>query len=216
MMKKIALLSTVAALGSFGFGAAGFAQDTNNQPQAPAEQVVPQTPPAMEPTIDDQTAPATPAPSDGAVGTVENEAPATPPPSGAVIPEQAANQVRADTLLGMSVFNAEGEKVGEVKDLLLDDTGKVSGVILSVGGMLGLGAKSVGLNWSEVDVRPDQEMVTIHYTKEQLEAAPDFKTQETQRSESEQPIAPAPSATGNAPADIAPTPDAGNAPAATE
>jgi sporulation protein YlmC with PRC-barrel domain len=78
----------------------------------------------------------------------------------------------------MTVYNAAGEKVGTVHDILLDKEGKATGVVLSVGGVLGVGAKSVGLTWKEIDVKPDQQQVQISYTKDQLEAAPDFKTTE--------------------------------------
>ncbi len=193
MMKKLVLLSTVAALGGFGLAATSQAQDSTNP--APAEQVLPPAePPAMEPS--DQQVPST-----GSVGEVQPDAPTMPPPGDAIIPAQAADEVRADSLIGMGVYNSDGDKVGEVKDILLDESGQVTGVVLSVGGVLGLGAKSVGLNWSEVDVRPDAEMVKIHFTKEQLEAAPDFKTQEVQRSETERENLQqqAPAATGTVP-----------------
>ncbi len=187
MMKKFILLSTVAALGGFGFGTAAFAQDATDPAPAPAMQDPGmQDPGIQDPGMQDPNAQA-PAqvPSTGAVGEIAPEAPAMPPPGDAVIPAQAADEVRADTLIGMSVYNPEGDKVGEVKDILLDSSGQVTGVVLSVGGVLGLGAKSVGLNWSEVDVQPEAEMVKVHYSKEQLEAAPDFITQETQRAESD-------------------------------
>lgn len=193
MMKRLMLLSTVAALGAFSAGAQVWAQDSNsNEPAplpAPAEQVQPpamEQAPAQEPSTDIPSSPSTGVPSTGAVGEIAPEAPVTPPPSDAIIPAQAADEVRADTLIGMSVYNPAGDKVGEVKDILLDDKGQVTGVVLSVGGVLGLGAKSVGLNWSEVDVQPEAEMVKVHYSKEQLEAAPAFKTQEAQQAESEQ------------------------------
>lgn len=202
MLKKLMLLSTVAALGAFP----AWAQESNEPTTlpAPSDQVIPPAePPAMEP------APAEQIPSTGSVGEISPDVPVTPPPSDAIIPAQAADEVRADTLIGMSVFNAEGDKVGEVKDILFDESGQVTGVVLSVGGVLGLGAKSVGLNWSEVDVRPEAEMVKVQYSKEQLEAAPAFKTQEAQQAEQEvetmrqqEP----PAATGTIPAPA--TPDA--------
>jgi len=122
----------------------------------------------------------------------------------------------ADALIGMNVYNANGDKVGQVKDILFNENGQATGVVLSVGGVLGLGAKSVGLNWSEVDVRPESEMVKVNYSKEQLEAAPDFKTQEAQQAEIDAAAAQqqAPSATTlPAPDSTAP---AESAPASTE
>jgi sporulation protein YlmC with PRC-barrel domain len=111
--------------------------------------------------------------------------PATPPPSEAVIPAQAADEVRADTLIGMTVYDTAGEKVGQVKDILFNENGQATGVVLSVGGVLGLGAKSVGLQWSEVDIQPDAQVAKVQYNKDQLQAAPDFKTQEAQKAESD-------------------------------
>src|SRR5919109_1076095 len=101
------------------------------------------------------------------------------------VPAQAADELRADTLIGMTVFDTNGDKVGEVKDILFNENGQATGVVLSVGGVLGLGAKQVGLQWSEVDIQPDAEVAKIQYNKSQLEAAPDFKTQEAQKAESD-------------------------------
>jgi sporulation protein YlmC with PRC-barrel domain len=181
MMKRIALLTTVAAL---AFGPATLSG-------ALADDTTTATPPATT-----ETAPAAPATSDS-VGTVAAEAPVAPPPSEAVIPAQRANEVRAETLIGATVFSPEGDKVGTVKDILFDTNGKATGLVLSVGGIMGLGAKSVGLTWDEVDVQPDPKLLQVKYTEDQLEAAPAFKTQEAQQAEadaqrvqSQQPAAP--------------------------
>jgi sporulation protein YlmC with PRC-barrel domain len=184
MLRKILLMSSVATLAAFPVWAQEQTPSAEPTPlPAPAEQVEPMapadpSPPA--PTAQEEV------PSTGAVGEVAPEAEAvTPPPAEAIIPAQAADEVRADALLGMNVYNANGDKVGQVKDILFNENGQATGVVLSVGGVLGVGAKSVGLNWSEVDVRPESEMVKINYSKEQLEAAPDFKTQEAQQAETD-------------------------------
>jgi sporulation protein YlmC with PRC-barrel domain len=219
MLKKLFLLSTVASLAAFPALAQEATQPTTITP--PAEQVQPQQPgqapeadmtqqdPAAQPA--DPNAPATtdmtqqptadPAqPAEPA--TAEAEPPASPPPSEAVIPAQAAGDVRAEKLIGMTVYDTNGDKVGQVKDILFSEDGKATGVVLSVGGVLGLGAKQVGLQWSEVDIQPDAEVAKIQYNKDQLEAAPDFKTQEAQKAESDaaQMQQTAPTATGTTPA----------------
>ena len=102
-----------------------------------------------------------------------------------MIPAQAAGDVRAEKLIGMTVYDTNGDKVGAVKDILFNEQGQATGVVLSVGGVLGLGAKSVGLQWSEVDIQPDAEVAKVQYNKDQLEAAPDFKTQEAQKAEAD-------------------------------
>jgi len=181
MFRKILLMSSVAALAAFPVWAQESVTPAEPIPlPAPAEDIQ-----QMEPTAPaDSQSGAEQVPSDGAIGEIAPEV-VTPPPAEAIIPAQAADEVRADSLIGMGVYNANGDKVGQVKDILFNEGGQATGVVLSVGGVLGLGAKSVGLNWSEVDVRPDSEMVKVNYSKEQLEAAPDFMTQEAQQAEAE-------------------------------
>jgi sporulation protein YlmC with PRC-barrel domain len=196
MLKKLFLLSTVASLAAFPALAQEATQPTTITP--PAEEAAPAQPaePAgdmtQQPTTD-PAAPATaegqPAPADPAApaepATAEAEPPASPPPTEAVIPAQAASDVRAEKLIGMTVYDTNGDKVGQVKDILFNEQGQATGVVLSVGGVLGLGAKQVGLQWSEVDIQPDAEVAKIQYNKDQLEAAPDFKTQEAQKAEAD-------------------------------
>jgi sporulation protein YlmC with PRC-barrel domain len=209
MLRKLLLLSTVASFAAFPVFAQN-ATDPAAEPAplpAPAEQADQATPPPAEPTTDMSQQPAAPAEPVA-------EAPATPPPTEAIIPAQGPDEVRADTLIGMTVYDTSGEKVGQVKDIIFNADGQATGVVLSVGGVLGLGAKSVGLNWSELDVQPEAEVVKVQYNKDQLEAAPDFKTQEAQKAEAgatqiqlDQQTAPA-----NAPADSGAT---GTVPAPT-
>lgn len=171
MMKRIALMATVASL-AFGPAAltSAIADDSTT------------TAPTVTQTQDNAAAPTT---TEG-VGTVASEPAAAPPPSEAVIPAQRANEVRAETLIGATVFSPEGDKVGTVKDILFDTDGKATGLVLSVGGIMGLGAKSVGLTWDEVDVQPEPKLLQVKYTEDQLEAAPSFKTQEAQQAEADQ------------------------------
>lgn len=193
MMKR--LLMTTAAASLLAIGATAYAQDNNTGASGQSQQPPVVTPPASNEsggTTDmNNPAPAEPAPAPAA-----EAAPANPPPSDAVISAQGEGELRADQLIGMTVYNAEGEKVGAVHDILLDKEGKATGVVLSVGGVLGVGAKSVGLTWKEIDVKPDQQQVQISYSKDQLEAAPDFKTTEQINSEmnAQQAAPPAPAA----------------------
>ena len=211
MLRKILLMSSIATVAAFPVWAQEQTPSAEPTPlPAPAEQIEPMAP--ADPSAPAQTgAQQEEVPSTDAVGEIAPEA-VTPPPADAIIPAQAADEVRADALIGMNVYNADGDKVGQVKDILFNENGQATGVVLSVGGVLGLGAKSVGLNWSEVDVRPESEMVKVNFSKEQLEAAPDFKTQEAQQAETDaahvQEQQTPPPATSTAPAD--------NAPASTE
>lgn len=49
---------------------------------------------------------------------------------------------KASALIGMEVRNHQGEKLGDIKDIVIDlDGGKVSYVVMSSGGVLGIGDK---------------------------------------------------------------------------
>jgi sporulation protein YlmC with PRC-barrel domain len=180
MMKR--LLMTTAAASLLALGSAAYAQNATDtgttQPAQP--QVV--TPPAENAPSNNNMSGSDATGSNGGVisgsqpSPAAEAAPANPPPNDAVISAQSDGQVRADQLIGMTVYNDQGEKVGTVHDIILDKDGHASGVVLNVGGVLGIGAKSVGLTWKEIDVKPDQQAVQISYSKEQLKAAPDFKT----------------------------------------
>ncbi len=206
MMKR--LLMTTAAASLLAVGASAYAQD-NTGTGGTMEQppVTTPTPPASntgEGTTDMNAVPTAPADEALTPAPAAEAAPASPPPSDAVISAQSDSELRADQVIGMTVYNAQGEEVGKVHDILLDREGKATGVVLSVGGVLGVGAKSVGLTWKEIDVRPEEQQVQISYTKDQLEAAPDFKTTEQINSEmnAQQAVpatptpAPAPATTG--------------------
>jgi sporulation protein YlmC with PRC-barrel domain len=187
MLRKLLLLSTVASFAAFPVMAQNATDPAAEPaplpaPTEPADQAT--QPPAEQPTTDMTQQPVAPA-EPTTEPTAEAEVPATPPPSEAIIPAQAPDEVRADTLIGMTVYDTAGEKVGEVKDIIFNADGQATGVVLSVGGVLGLGAKSVGLNWSELDVQPEAELVKVQYNKDQLKAAPDFKTAEAQKAEAD-------------------------------
>jgi sporulation protein YlmC with PRC-barrel domain len=111
------------------------------------------------------------------------EPPATPPPADAIITAESATDLRAEKLIGTSVYNAEGEKVGSVEDIVFDQDGKIVGVVLKVGGLLGIGGKSVGLKWNEVQLSPTEDIMTVSYSQDQLKVAPDFQTKEAQQIE---------------------------------
>jgi sporulation protein YlmC with PRC-barrel domain len=175
MMKY--LLTSAAVLSAVAFGA--MAQTSTDQPADSTQQTVP-APPAPQAG----TAPA----DQGTTQSTEAQPPATPPPAEAVIPAQNANQLMADKLLGLSVYSNNGEQVGKVSDIIVDKDGKVSGVVLSVGGFFGMGGKSVALNWQEVQLQPDEQAAKVSYTQDQLKVAPEFKTQDQLADEAAQKI----------------------------
>ena len=65
---------------------------------------------------------------------------------------------RASKLVGVDVYNEANEKIGDINEVILDKSGKVTNVILGVGGFLGIGEHYVAvafdkLKWMNEPVR---------------------------------------------------------------
>ena len=52
-------------------------------------------------------------------------------------------QWRASKLIGLDVYNDQNEKLGDISEVLVDKSGKVTGVVIGVGGFLGIGEKLI-------------------------------------------------------------------------
>jgi hypothetical protein len=98
-------------------------------------------------------------------------------PGALYIPEQPGNTLLATEYLGRSVHAPDKRKAGTISNLLVDTTGRVTGVVLDVGGFLGIGSKEVAISFEALfPVREDdQDAFLVEMTKAQLEAAPTFK-----------------------------------------
>jgi sporulation protein YlmC with PRC-barrel domain len=71
---------------------------------------------------------------------------ASPPPAAQTTspaPMAAGGQWRASKLIGLNVYNDQNEKLGDINEILLDQSGKPTGVVIGVGGFLGLGQHEI-------------------------------------------------------------------------
>lgn len=81
----------------------------------------------------------------------------------------------ADTLIGENVYNAEDQKLGDIKEFMLDmKDGRVAYAVLSFGGFLGLGDKLFAVPWSMLQLDTQKKCFRMNVTKEQLKNAPGF------------------------------------------
>ena len=104
---------------------------------------------------------------------------------------QDAVQWRATKMDGVDVYNQDNQKLGEIEDLLIDPSGRVTGVVLSVGGFLGIDEHEVLIPMDRLKFSSDTsrattgsgrrskqwypERATLNVTKEQLQAMPRFR-----------------------------------------
>ena len=59
-------------------------------------------------------------------------------------------QWQASKLIHMNVYNAQNEKIGDIKELMLDKNGKVNTVAIGVGGFLGMGERDVAVKFDQL------------------------------------------------------------------
>ncbi len=87
-----------------------------------------------------------------------------------------SGDMAAGSLIGTKVRNANKESIGKIDDIYLDKDAKVTVVVVSVGGFLGVGSKDVGVKWSDLTFGQDGTSleVTTSLTKDALMGLPDY------------------------------------------
>lgn len=81
----------------------------------------------------------------------------------------------AGTLTGDDVVNSDGDKLGTLKDVMIDfDRGTVAYGVLSRGGVAGIGEKLFAVPWALFDVDTDEKELTLDLDEERLEDSPGF------------------------------------------
>jgi sporulation protein YlmC with PRC-barrel domain len=86
-------------------------------------------------------------------------------------------QIRATEMNGATVYDTQNQKVGDVKEIILDRDGKVAAVVLDVGAFLGMGGKYVAVSMNDVKVTEDKNNkphFAVDMTKDQLKQAQAF------------------------------------------
>jgi len=107
--------------------------------------------------------------------------------AGAALADMAAPQfvtlqnsdMLSSNIVGLDVYDGANHTIGKIKDIAFDNSKAVKGYILSVGGMLGMGARYVAVDPGSVNVKYDSADKKWHAnmdaTMDQLKAAPEFK-----------------------------------------
>jgi len=79
------------------------------------------------------------------------------------------------------VYDPQQSKIGSVDDVLVDKSGKLTGLVIGVGGFLGAGEKDVIVPFNSVKStkKNDKFYLTLDETKDSLKGAPGFKYNKT-------------------------------------
>jgi hypothetical protein len=100
--------------------------------------------------------------------------------------DMSAGYVAADTdnlgtrLIGQPVYSSAGddaEEIGSISDLVFSEGGQIEAVVIGVGGFLGIGEKSVAVDFGSLEftlAADNTERWVLPTTAEALTTAPDF------------------------------------------
>ena len=100
----------------------------------------------------------------------------------------------ASDLIGMRIYNSEAEveneatvaegaekewdDIGEINDIIVTKDGKVTAVILGIGGFLGMGERDVSISMDKIRILSDEDgdrFLVVNTSKEMLEQSPEFE-----------------------------------------
>ena len=88
------------------------------------------------------------------------------------------NVIEARQLVGTRIKNAEGKDIGEIDNLIVDpQSGKISHVVVGLGGLMGVGEKKVVVPWSDVKMTAatSDRKPSIVMDQTRLESAPRYE-----------------------------------------
>ncbi len=82
-----------------------------------------------------------------------------------------------------NVYDPQDDKIGDVNDVLLDKSGRITAVIVGVGGFLGVGEKDVAVPFTAIALKEKdgKRYLVMNATKEALQTAPGY-TYDSERS----------------------------------
>jgi hypothetical protein len=127
---------------------------------------------ARSPAQDKTTAPQPSQPQDSVPPATPKEP--APPPSVTIIGASEAQGV-----LGRDVRSPADEDMGRIVDVIVDRTGTVRAAVIDFGGFLGVGSRKIVVDWNALHfgrIANKSDSVTLELTKEQVMAAPEYKT----------------------------------------
>jgi sporulation protein YlmC with PRC-barrel domain len=81
--------------------------------------------------------------------------------------------IRAKKVIGTTVKDRAGEKIGQVEDVVLDKlSNNIMFGVVSFGGVLGMGEKYSPVPWAALNYDETAGAYVVNLTKDQLKAAP--------------------------------------------
>lgn len=85
--------------------------------------------------------------------------------------------VRSNEVIGVAVKNSHKESLGKIEEIVINkSSGQVCYVVLSFGGLLGMGEKYFAFPWKSISFSKEDTCFILNVDKERLKNAPGFDT----------------------------------------
>ncbi len=94
------------------------------------------------------------------------------------VPEQNQSEVLGTDFVGTQVVSKDKQPLGKIANLVFDQNGHIELAVIGIGGFLGIGEKEVAVPFDALKSEEvnNKSVFTVDLTKDQLKAAPAFKT----------------------------------------
>ena len=90
--------------------------------------------------------------------------------------ERDADLVSAESFIGCCVYNHHAEKLGSIKQMMLNTrSGKVSSAVMSFGGFAGFGQKHFVVPWTALTLDKQKHCFVLNVEKSHLRNSPGFQ-----------------------------------------
>ena len=92
--------------------------------------------------------------------------------------QTSSQYLASEQLIGAKVTNKDGQTIGTISDLIIGPGDKIDGVILSVGGVLGVGDKKIGVRLGALKLARTDGKLSVSLpsvSKEILGAVPAYE-----------------------------------------
>jgi hypothetical protein len=96
----------------------------------------------------------------------------------AFIEKQTTSEILGTDFLGTTVNGKDGLPAGRITNLVFDQNGRIELIVIGVGGLLGVGEKAVAVPFAALkpELAGGKQVFVLDATKDQLKAAPAYKT----------------------------------------
>jgi len=100
-----------------------------------------------------------------------------PAGQGSLMTSIPANSRTVTDWYKQNVYDQNNQKLGEIMDLLVNQSGQIEAAMVGVGGFLGAGEKDVAVSFNAIKPtkKNDKTYLTVDTTKDALNNAPGFK-----------------------------------------